>query len=227
MAATVFTGLVQATGQLRVLQPRASGFRLKVGAPFPDLVLGESIAVNGVCLTVVDLGRDEFDADLSAETAERTTLPRLRPGMSVNLERALTLADRLGGHLVSGHVDAVTRVLSIRLNGEESGVTLFLPAELRGFVAKKGSVALDGVSLTVNQVDAACFDVAVIPHTQRSTTLSDLQVGRELNLEVDLVARYVARWLGIASLGAQHDQDGPLGSVDDRFRQALERAGML
>jgi len=191
----MFSGLVAAVGRVERIDAGESSARLAVACPLATLALGESISVSGACLTVAALVPGGFAADLSRETLDRTTLGRLAQGDSVNLERSLALGERLGGHLVTGHVDGLARVLRLERAGGALGVELEGPAALLRFVAEKGSVTLDGVSLTVNRVAGTRFDVMLIPHTLEVTTLGSLVVGRELNLEVDLVARYVARWL--------------------------------
>lgn len=175
--------------------PSEGGARLVLEAPIGELELGESVSVNGACLTVAALVDNGFAADLSHETLERTSLGALVPGSRVNLERSLRLADRLGGHLVSGHVDGLARVAAVEAVGETLRVSFECSRALLRYVAEKGSVALDGVSLTVNAVSSDGFSVMLIPHTLSVTTLSDLTPGRQLNFEVDLVARYVARFL--------------------------------
>jgi riboflavin synthase len=214
----MFTGLVECTGTVAASTPRGPSQRLALSAPLEGLVLGESIAVNGACLTVVNHAVGRFEVDVSSETLARTSLGSLRIGSKVNLERALRLGDRLGGHLVSGHVDGLARVVGVETSGEARSVTLEAPGELAPYVAAKGSVTLDGVSLTVNGVDRARFWVMMIPHTLSVTTLSDCAPGRELNLEVDLVARYVVRYLQAG--GGAPDPDASL-------RAALERAQLL
>jgi riboflavin synthase len=191
----MFSGLVTAVGRVERVSAVENGAELVVAAPLAALALGESISVSGACLTVAALVPGGFAADLSRETLDRTTLGRLVAGDAVNLERALALGERLGGHLVTGHVDGLARVVRLEPAGAALAVTLEGPAALLRFVAEKGSVTLDGVSLTVNRVAGTRFDVMLIPHTLEVTTLGALTVGRELNLEVDLVARYVARWL--------------------------------
>jgi riboflavin synthase len=191
----VFTGIVACTGRVASERKTSSGARLAFQAGLGAVATGESVSVNGVCLTALSPSDAGFEADLSVETLERTTLGRLGPGSLVNLERSLTLADRLGGHWVTGHVDGVVRVASLAPVGEATRVELECPAALLRYVAKKGSVALDGVSLTVNEVMASAFSVMLIPHTQAVTTLGSLELGTPLNLEVDVLMRYVARWL--------------------------------
>jgi riboflavin synthase len=194
----MFTGLIADMGTVRALRRESEGARLTVTTAFPmaELQLGESIAVNGACLTVVAFGSGIFTADVSPETLERTTLGELAPGHRVNLERALRLSDRLGGHLVSGHVDAVASVAERHRDGNAERFTFLLPAAANRFVAEKGSVTVDGISLTVNAVTEEGFSVAVIPHTLARTTLQECAIGHRVNVEVDLLARYVARLLG-------------------------------
>lgn len=194
----MFTGLVEATGELKAREPRGPGFRLEIGTDLEALSLGESIAVSGVCLTVTELGKAGFFADVSLETVEKTTLGRLQPGRALNLERSLSVGDRLGGHLVSGHVDGVARASSIEPAGEAVRVIVTAPTALMPFIAPKGSIALDGVSLTVNAVSGDQIELMLIPHTLGVTNLGALAVGDELNLEIDLVARYVVRFLEVS-----------------------------
>ena len=191
----MFTGLVECVGVLRGRSPRGPGVRLGFEVPLAGLVLGESVAVNGACLTVVGTQSDGFEADVTVETLERTTLGRLAPGDRVNLERAVRAGDRLGGHLVQGHVDGIAEVLHTERAGEALRARIGCAPSLLRFVAEKGSVALDGVSLTVNSVEAGSFSVMLIPHTLAVTTLGGVTPGSAFNLEVDLVARYVARLL--------------------------------
>jgi riboflavin synthase len=191
----MFTGLVEATGVLGAKTPRGPGIRLSFETTLESLVVGESIAVSGACLTVVEVTPKGFDADATIETLERTMLGRLSPGDRVNLERAVRAGDRLGGHLVQGHVDGLAEVLETKQHGEAVSVRVATDASLLRFIAPKGSVTLDGVSLTVNGVDASGFSIMLIPQTLAVTTLRGIAPGRVLNLEVDLVARYVARLL--------------------------------
>jgi riboflavin synthase len=195
MGSPVFTGLVEATGKLGRRTPRGDGFRLQIVTTLGPLSLGESVSVSGACLTVVAMDGNGFEADVSVETNVRTTLGGVAVGDAVNLERAVAAGDRLGGHLVTGHVDGLANVTSIESRGEATRVVIEPPAELHRLIAAKGSVALDGVSLTVNHVEGPRFDIMLIPHTMAVTTLGTLFVGRKLNLEVDLVARYVVRYL--------------------------------
>jgi riboflavin synthase len=206
----MFTGLVETTGKLKARERRGPGFRLKFATELGPLALGESIAVSGVCLTVSELDAAGFSADVSVETAERTTLGRVPLESALNLERSLRVGDRLGGHLVTGHVDAVARVVSVEPAGEARRVQVRVPEPLLGLLAPKGSVALDGVSLTVNGAKGDRIELMLIPHTLGVTNLSSLAPGRELNLEVDLVARYVVRFLSVTGGGADHGLAGAL-----------------
>jgi riboflavin synthase len=186
--------------------------------------LGESVAVNGVCLTVCEGALGGFYADISAETLSRSSLGRLAMGSAVNLERALRVGDRLGGHWVSGHVDAVIQLLHAVHVGEAIRLTFELPEDLVPYVAPKGSVAVEGVSLTVNEVSRDRFSVMIIPHTQQATTLDRTRPGDSLNLEVDVIARYVVNALSHAAMlgGA-----GEVPRRDTDLRQALVRAGFM
>jgi len=194
----VFTGIVKATGTLQTLEPRGGDLRLEIvsdGLDFAAANPGDSIAVNGVCLTAVELSDAGFAADASRETMSLTTLGQLRPGARVNLEPALTLGTPLGGHLVSGHVDGIGEVLSVREEARSWRYELGVPAELARYIARKGSVCTDGVSLTVNEVDGERFGVNIVPHTFEETTIGQWRPGSRVNLEVDLIARYLERLL--------------------------------
>jgi riboflavin synthase len=191
----VFTGLVEATGVMRAREKRGPGARLRVATDLGPLVLGESIAVQGVCLTVDLVVADGFECDASAETLARSTLGHLPAGARLHLERAVLLGGRMGGHIVTGHVDGRVRLVERRRVGEAEALAFAMDPSVKDFVAPKGSVAVDGVSLTVNGVKGDRFDVVVIAHTLAATALGGLAVGDEANLEVDLLARYVARLL--------------------------------
>ncbi len=197
----MFTGLVVATGVLARRETRGPGARLAVEGSLPGepIALGESIAIDGACLSVASLPPGGFEVDATAETLARTTLGGVRLGARVNLERSLRAGDRLGGHLVTGHVDAVGSLAERRPVGEALHLSFALPDELARFVAEKGSIAINGVSMTVNAVRPGSFDVTVIPITQRETNLGELAPGQRVNLEVDLIARYVARVLSVPS----------------------------
>ncbi len=193
----MFTGLVQATGTLVQVTDVRDGRRLTLECPFDarDLELGASVAVDGVCLTVVEAGGGTASFDAAFETLRATTLGSKDVGAKVNLEPALRLGDALGGHLVSGHVDGVGQLRTLELRGDAWEVWIDAPAPLHRYIAPKGSVTVQGVSLTVNDVDGGGFMVGIIPHTLSVTTLGGLSVGSPVNLEVDVLARYVARLL--------------------------------
>jgi riboflavin synthase len=194
----MFTGIIEGVGSIASIESRDGDARLRVAAgtlPFDDVRMGESIAVNGVCLTVVAFDAASFEADASTETLSLTTLGRLRAGSAVNLERAMRPTDRLGGHLVSGHVDGVGAVVSVHDDARAQRWRFAAPAAVLRYVAKKGSICVDGVSLTVNEVDAEGFEVALVPHTVAHTAFGTTNVGDAVNLEIDLVARYVERLL--------------------------------
>lgn len=192
----MFTGIIEAVGRLAAREARGGDARLRidVGAlPFDDVQLGESIAVNGVCLTVVAFDAGHFEADASNETLALTTLGALDEGAPLNLERAMRPSDRFGGHIVSGHVDGTGRVLSVHEDARAQRWRFAMPPALAKYVAQKGSICVDGVSLTVNAVDDAAFEVALVPHTVANTAFATTRVGEPVNLEVDLVARYLER----------------------------------
>jgi riboflavin synthase len=194
----MFTGLVEGVGALAARETRGGDARLTIGVgtlPFDRVQLGESISVNGVCLTVVAFNADTFEADASNETLALTTLGALPVGHALNLERAMRPDDRLGGHLVSGHIDGVGRVLQVSDDARAQRWIFAAPKPLLRYIAQKGSICVDGVSLTVNAVDAAGFEVALVPHTIANTAFAQTTVGDAVNLEVDLVARYVERLL--------------------------------
>jgi len=193
----MFTGLITDVGHVIGIEHRGdTRYTIETALGLDDVALGASIACNGVCLTVVEKLPRAFRVDVSAETLSKTTLASWRIGTAVNLERSLRLGDELGGHLVYGHVDGVIDICGIRDEGDSQRWSFEAPAELARFIASKGSVALDGVSLTVNEVEGRRFGVNIIPHTQARTTFAYLRVGDRMNLEVDMLARYVARLLG-------------------------------
>jgi len=194
----MFTGLIEGVGRLAARETRGGDARLHIDVgtlPFEGVALGESIAVNGVCLTVVAFDARSFEADASTETLALTTLGALPVGRPLNLERAMRPSDRLGGHLVSGHVDGVGQVASVIDDARAQRWRFSAPATLLRYVAQKGSICVDGVSLTVNAVDSTGFEVALVPHTLAHTAFGATAVGDGVNLEVDLVARYVERLL--------------------------------
>lgn len=194
----MFTGLIEGVGRLAARESRGGDARVTVevgSLPFADVTLGESIAVNGICLTVVAFDARSFEADASTETLSLTTLGGWAVGQALNLERAMRPTDRLGGHMVSGHVDGIGRVLQVHDDARAQRWRFGAPAALLRYIAGKGSICVDGVSLTVNAVDDAGFEVALVPHTIAHTAFGATAVGDAVNLEVDLVARYVERLL--------------------------------
>jgi len=218
----MFTGIIQAIGEVRGLQPSGGDVRLRIATgklDLGDVALGDSIAVNGVCLTAVELPGDGFVADVSRETLSLTSLGQLKPGSSVNLEKALTLATRLGGHLVSGHVDGLGRVIERYDDARSVRFTIEAPDELARYIAHKGSITVDGTSLTVNAVSGSRFELNIVPHTLQETIMDSYAVGTGVNLEVDLVARYLERLL-LGDRAAHADADG----IDMAM---LARAGYL
>jgi len=192
----MFTGIITDLARVRRLEHTGdTRIEITTGYDTAGIDLGASIACNGCCLTVVETGPDWFAVQASAETLSKTTLGRWTEGTAVNLERALSLGAELGGHIVSGHVDGIATVIERRPDGESTRFVFEVPEDLKGYVAGKGSVALDGVSLTVNEVDDRRFGVNIIPHTAAETTFGGLAVGDAVNFEIDMLARYVARLL--------------------------------
>jgi riboflavin synthase len=194
----MFTGIITAVGRIARLEPRGGDVRITVdtaGLDMADVALGDSIAVSGVCLTVIEFDTASFAADVSNETLAHTTLGKHKAGDPVNLEKALRLADRLGGHMVSGHVDGAGKVVSVVPDGRSLRWTFEVPAELARYIAHKGSVCIDGTSLTVNEVSGNRFGVNLIPHTVAHTVFAARRPGDAVNIEVDVVARYVERLL--------------------------------
>ena len=194
----MFTGIIKTMGTISALEKRGGDVRLSVrsdGLPWADYEVGESIAVNGVCLTAVALHGDGFDTDVSVETLDVTGLGDLDVGSSVNLEPAISLGERLGGHLVSGHVDCTGKVVSVASDARSIRLGIEIPTEYARYVAKKGSVCVDGVSLTVNEVSGNTFELNIIPHTAEVTIIGDYRKGTVVNVEVDLLARYLERLL--------------------------------
>jgi riboflavin synthase len=191
----VFTGIIEDLGSIESVKPLEAGSRMKIATALPtaEFAMGESICCNGACLTVVEIADKTFAIDVSAESLRRTTLADLSPGDPVNLERSIRLQDRLGGHLVSGHVDGTGRVESIRPEGESAIYRFAVPEALTPLLVEKGSVAVDGISLTCFNCDGGGFDVAVIPHTTSVTTLGVRKPGDGVNIENDLLGKYVER----------------------------------
>jgi riboflavin synthase len=193
----MFTGIITDVGEVRVVERRGdTRFTIATRYPASEIAIGASIACSGPCLTVTEKGEGWFAVDASAETLARTTAGAWREGTKINLERALKIGDELGGHLLTGHIDGVVTIETRRVEGDSLRLTFRAPAPYDRGIASKGAVALDGVSLTVNEVEGAVFGVNIIPHTQRETTLSAARPGDRLNLEIDLIARYLARLLG-------------------------------
>ena len=194
----MFTGIIKATGNVESAARQGGDLRLRISAPgidWDDIDAGESIAVNGVCLTAAAMVGNGFEADVSTESMAVTTLGNLDRGSRVNLEPSVQLSERLGGHLVSGHVDCVGRINAREADGRSVRLVVGIPPEYSRYLARKGSVCMDGVSLTVNEVSARTFGVNIIPHTADATIIGDYRVGTEVNIEVDLLARYVERLL--------------------------------
>jgi len=194
----MFTGIIQSIGQIAAIEPKGEDTRVRVltnKLDLSDVQLGDSIAVNGVCLTAVELPGDGFWADVSGETLSRTTFKQIKTGLAVNLEKALTPHTRLGGHLVSGHVDGIGEVSQKYDSGRSIRFHIRAPDELAKYIAEKGSITVDGISLTVNSVSGAEFTLNIVPHTLVETTMGKMQIGDPVNLEVDIIARYLERLL--------------------------------
>ncbi len=194
----MFTGIIQSVGEVAALKPSGEDLRLRIRTGKLDLAqvaLGDSIATNGVCLTVVELPGDGFIADVSAETLSCTGIGKLKAGDRVNLEKALSLSTPLGGHLVSGHVDGIGEIVSRGPDGRSVRFRMRAPDSLARYIAAKGSVCIDGISLTVNAVEGAEFELNIVPHTLMETTMGEFRPGRSFNLEVDIIARYLERLL--------------------------------
>lgn len=206
----MFTGLIESEGIITRVEKVSGGLRLEIYAPEfgRDMAIGDSIAVDGACLTVVKFIRGAFIADVSEETATRTTLGMMRQGSKVNLERAMRLSDRFGGHLVSGHVDAMGSLVMRHPAGNSTIYQFSAPPELMEYIVPKGSVAIDGISLTVADTREDGFACAVIPHTEQATTLKDKPIGAPVNLEADMMAKYVKRFVGLY-MGFEDDAAKP------------------
>ncbi|GAA6150780.1 riboflavin synthase [Pseudoteredinibacter isoporae] len=194
----MFTGIIEAVGEIVAVEPRGGDIRLRVkshGLDLGDVALGDSIATNGVCLTVIELPGDGYWADVSVETMDNTTVASWQVGQAVNLEKALTPQTRLGGHIVSGHVDGVGEVVSRHADARSERFRLRAPDELAKYIAHKGSITIDGTSLTVNAVQGAEFELNIVPHTLEKTVMGQYRSGSKINLEVDVIARYLERLL--------------------------------
>ncbi len=204
----MFTGIIRAKGSIGAIEKRGGDVRLRVTTPelpWSEYAVGDSIAVNGVCLTAVQLLDDGFDTDVSVETLEVTTLQQLAVGDAVNLEPALRVGDALGGHLVSGHVDGIGKMISRADDARSIRMKFEVPGELARYIAKKGSICVDGVSLTINEVSGNTFGLNIIPHTAEVTTMGAYEAGTAVNIEVDLLARYIERMLGSDAGGLSID----------------------
>lgn len=217
----MFSGIVAAVGTLRAFTRHGDDAHARIEAEALDLTdvkVGDSIAVSGVCLTVTAISDGAFEADLSAETLARTTFKRARAGDKLNLEKALAFGERLGGHLVSGHIDAVAVLQARVAEGQSVKMTFQAPAGLARYIAEKGSICVDGVSLTVNWIEGSRFTVNLVPHTLHATTFGTLRIGDEVNLEVDLLARYLERLLAGAP-----DAEVDIGEWVGRYAARRER----
>lgn len=207
----MFTGIIEAVGKIRQIERKGKDIRLTVASDqldLSDVKLGDSIATNGVCLTVVKCLADGYVADVSAETVALTGFAHYQTGTKVNLEKAVTPTTRLGGHMVSGHVDGIAKVVKRELRGKAIEFWLEAPKDLSKYIAHKGSITIDGVSLTVNEVKGAQFRLTIVPHTASETTLTDLGAGDSVNIEVDLIARYLERLMQ-----GEREEKTPAGGV--------------
>lgn len=212
----MFTGIIETVGRIAALQSLGGDVRVRVDAPtldWSDVGLGDSIATNGVCLTVIRIGTAGFEADVSGETLQLTTAQHWFVGQRVNLEKALTPTSRLGGHLVSGHVDGLGEVVERTKDARSERFRIRAPAPLAKYIAHKGSITVDGTSLTVNAVSGAVFDLNIVPHTLQATIIADYKVGTAVNLEVDVIARYLERLL----MGDQAAKEGASGGLSTAF----------
>ena len=209
----MFTGIIEELGHVREVEMRGDDARIVIEARLvtEDIHEGDSIAVNGVCLTALNVQKDSFAADVSRETLNRSTLGRLQTGAPVNLERSVTPATRLGGHLVQGHVDARGKFLGAEAHGGSWTVRIAYPTEIARYLVFKGSVAVEGISLTIAELTDDHFEIAIIPKTWEVTNFSQLQPGDEVNLEADVIAKYVERILGFSNVGTSHSKEGQSG----------------
>lgn len=205
----MFTGIIQAVGEIVAVTPTGGDLRLRVRTkqlPLDDVQLGDSIATNGICLTVIELLNDGYIADVSRETIANTTIAQWKVGNSVNLEKAMRPTDRFGGHIVSGHVDGVGEVISVKPDARSTLYRVRAPQSLARYIAHKGSITVDGTSLTVNAVNGSEFDLTIVPHTQACTIINGYTAGTKVNLEVDLLARYLERLLTAGNV--QQESEG-------------------
>lgn len=220
----MFTGLIESQGVITRLERVSGGAQMEVYAPEfgRDMAIGDSIAVDGVCLTVVKFIRGAFVADVSEETMAKSTLGQLVQGGKVNLERAVRLSDRLGGHLVTGHIDGVGRLLLRHPSGNSTVYQFQIPRALLDYVVPKGSVAIDGISLTVAQIKGESIAAAVVPHTEASTTLREKAIGAPVNVEVDMMAKYVKRFVDIYAYRGESSEDSSKRGLGDMLRDFAE-----
>ena len=221
----MFTGIVEAVGKVQAIAVNGQGARVTIasqGLDMADVKLGDSIATNGVCLTVVDYSQNSFSADVSTETLKRTGFAYYQIGQSVNLEKAMLPSTRFGGHIVSGHVDAVVEITRIERQGNSWDFHLTMPTEVAPYLAEKGSVTIDGTSLTVNSVADSSFRLTIVPHTTEQTIISQYQVGTKVNLEVDVIARYLERLL-LARTGGTEPTTASAGVTES----LLQKAGFI
>jgi len=227
----MFTGIIEAVGSIKAINVNAQGARLVIATnnlDMSDVKLGDSIATNGICLTVVDFdsgsGKGSYSADVSNETLQRTGFANYQVGSKVNLEKAMLASTRFGGHMVSGHVDGVSEILSINNNGNSIEYWLSMPSELAHYIAEKGSVTIDGTSLTVNALEESAsqgkFRLTIVPHTVKETIFAGYQVGTKVNIEVDLIARYLERLL----TKSPAEEQAPKSNISEAM---LARAGFL
>ena len=220
----MFTGIIESIGTVKQMQDKGGDMRLELETgklDMKDVVLGDSIAVNGVCLTVIEMTGNSFSAEVSRETLKHTSLGKLKPGSQVNLEKALTLQTRLGGHMVSGHVDALGTVLERKDDARSIWFKVQAPANLAKYIVHKGSITVDGTSLTVNAVDGKEFELNIVPHTLQEIIMNNYAAGTEVNLEVDIIGRYLERLL-LGEKAADKDVAGNGVDMD-----LLQRAGFL
>ena len=217
----MFTGIIQSIGEVSALEPKGDDLRVRVQTGklgLENVELGDSIAVNGVCLTVVELPGDGFWADVSGETIKRTGFANIQVGTKANLEKALTPTTHLGGHLVSGHVDGVGEITQRYNDGRSVRFHIKAPDKLAKYIAEKGSITVDGISLTVNTVSGAEFELNIVPHTLQETTMGDFVVGTQVNLEVDIIARYLERLL-LGDKAADASGSGRASGISESFLQ--------
>lgn len=214
----MFTGIIEALGNIAEIRPLGGDVQVYVRTgqlDLADVQLGDSIAVNGVCLTAIDLPGDGFWADVSQETLSHTYFGKLKSGDPVNLEKALTPSSRLGGHLVSGHVDGVGEIVDMHNDGRSTRISIAAPKGLAKYIAHKGSVCIDGISLTVNAVDGDQFELNIVPHTLDQTLIKYYSVGRKVNIEVDQIARYLERLILASSNDASDTENSEHSSSDN------------